>query len=258
MHQTLKIMQDSQAKGGEPPDLTPLLERMARLQHRPADQARLGMQCQPADDICADQLDLPRGQGQIVLQVTPGGAAAKAGILANDILLELDGKPVPRDRSAFLDKVAAIRANVPIDAVVMRKGVKKTLKGLSLPVAAAHVPAGAAAGQGQLPRVANRAGFPMGPVRRFGPRGGPMRGFGRGFELPGAAGQKDFHATSEQNGVTIDVQGTVNNGTVSVNSIKITDGMKVLRPASVDEVPAAYREQVRGVIQRATRRNITP
>src|SRR5207253_3146665 len=107
----------------------------------------------------------PREQGQVVEQVIAGGAGAKAGLLASDVLLELDGKPVPRDRGRFLRFLNTMPTNKAVDAVVLRKGVKKTVKGLSLPAATA-APAANPFGFA-MPRLAppfgGRAGLPKGP-----------------------------------------------------------------------------------------------
>src|SRR5439155_21475502 len=62
-------------------------------------------------------------------------AAAKAGMKAHDILLEINGKVVPDDTTEFLKIMNEIKADKPVDAVVLRKGKKETLKGLSLPEA---------------------------------------------------------------------------------------------------------------------------
>src|SRR5262249_44721292 len=57
-------------------------------------EGRLGVQLRKPSAALADQLDLPKGQGMVVEEVGPNSPAAKAGVKANDILLELDGKAV--------------------------------------------------------------------------------------------------------------------------------------------------------------------
>src|SRR5262245_31063285 len=63
----------------------------------PAAASRLGARLEAPPAALADQLDLPRGQGLLLTEVESDSAAAKAGLKRNDVLLELDGKPVPRD-----------------------------------------------------------------------------------------------------------------------------------------------------------------
>ena len=72
----------------------------------------------------------------MIAHVKAGSAAAKAGLKANDILLELNGKPkCSHEPKEFVKMLQEVKANTPVDAVVLRKGKKETLKGLSLPEA---------------------------------------------------------------------------------------------------------------------------
>jgi hypothetical protein len=192
------------------------------------DEARLGAPCQAADDTLAEQLDLPAGLGQGVSRVVPGGAAARAGLLAGDVLLEMNGQVVPRQRDRFLTLLSTVPANRPVDVVVLRKRVKKTLKGLTMPVP--QVMAAPGAGPGLPFAIMARLGMPA----------------------PGVEG-RSFHASSERNGVTIDVRGSVRDGKAVVKSISIQDGVEQRRYEHLEDVPAEFREQVRGVIERATR-----
>ena len=214
-----------------------------------AAEARLGAQLESPGDALVEQLDLPVGQGQLVTKVTPGEPADRAGVLPHDILLELDGKAVPSDLAAFARSVADIKAKVPVDALVLRKGAKKKLAGLTLPEAPATLPGAGGFGQ-----------FPAMPGGGFGPRGlgvphgplGPGNGLpGFGAQNPNGAGT--FTASSQQDGVTIDVDGTIDNGAATVNDITITDGGKPRHFTSVDKVPEEYREKVRALIDKATK-----
>jgi hypothetical protein len=93
---------------------------------------RLGVQVKPATDDLAEQLDLPNGQGEVVVSVTPNSSAAQAGVQASDILLELNGKPVSRTPAEFARALEGIKSDVPVNALVLRKGQKKEIKGLVL------------------------------------------------------------------------------------------------------------------------------
>jgi membrane-associated protease RseP (regulator of RpoE activity) len=97
--------------------------------------SRLGATTESPSAAVAAQLDLPKGQGQVVKNVQANSAAAKAGIQANDILLELDGKPVSSNMQEFQKNLNDIKPDSAIEAVVVRKGQKTTLKGLTLPKA---------------------------------------------------------------------------------------------------------------------------
>jgi hypothetical protein len=98
-------------------------------------ESRLGVQLGQPGATLVNQLDLPRDQGMVVEEVGPNAPAAKAGLKQHDILLEVDGKPVPSKRDEFDKLLDGIEANRKVEAVVMRKGKKETFKGLTLPEA---------------------------------------------------------------------------------------------------------------------------
>jgi len=104
-------------------------------------EARLGAMMEVPNPTLIDQLDLPKEQGMVVNDVLESSPAAKAGLKPHDILLELDGKAVSSKIEDFSKLVNDIQANTPVDAVVMRKGRKETVKGISLPDAPKDVPA---------------------------------------------------------------------------------------------------------------------
>ena len=83
-------------------------------------------------DALAEQLDLPKDRGLVIQHVAPGSAAAKGGIKVNDILVEVNGKPVPSDIQELVKILDAVKADEAVEVVVVRKGKKETLKGLTL------------------------------------------------------------------------------------------------------------------------------
>jgi hypothetical protein len=138
-------------------------------------QQRLGTTLEPASEGLAEQLDLPRGQGQLITQIVPESGAARAGLKTSDILLELNGKPVPRSLADFAGALEGIKSETPLLAVVLRKGAKKEFKDLKLvdaPPAPAGLP-GAGVGFPELPK------FPDFPQQQA-PQGG-LPGVGAGF-----------------------------------------------------------------------------
>jgi S1-C subfamily serine protease len=54
---------------------------------------------------------------------------------AHDILVEFGGKPVSNNPIEFARMVEEAKANTPLDATVIRKGKRETIKGISLPEA---------------------------------------------------------------------------------------------------------------------------
>ncbi len=67
------------------------------------------------------------GAGVMLEGVSPGGAAEKAGLKENDVIVELAGKPVP-NITAYMTIMGGQRAGTSIDIVVERGGKKLTLK----------------------------------------------------------------------------------------------------------------------------------
>jgi beta-lactamase regulating signal transducer with metallopeptidase domain len=122
-------------------------------------RGRLGARVEKPSAVLSDQLNLSQGQGVVINEVVPDSAAAKAGLKASDILLEIDGKAVSNDPQEFARIVDGIKADTPVDAVVLRKGKKETIKGLSLPEAA-RPRFRAGGGFGGLPEVPGQPGQP--------------------------------------------------------------------------------------------------
>ena len=58
-----------------------------------AQHARLGVAVQDMTQPLADSFGLPRPDGALVSQVSPGSAAATAGLKAGDVILKIDGQP---------------------------------------------------------------------------------------------------------------------------------------------------------------------
>jgi membrane-associated protease RseP (regulator of RpoE activity) len=99
---------------------------------RPQD-GRLGVMVDRPGDALVDQLGLTKGKGLIIQDVRPDSAADKAGLKNHDVIVEFNGKPVPDDAREFARMVDEVKANTPVDAVVVRKGQQQTVKGITLP-----------------------------------------------------------------------------------------------------------------------------
>jgi membrane-associated protease RseP (regulator of RpoE activity) len=82
----------------------------------------LNLKAQPAPEPLRSQLKLDK-TGLWIQQVGPGGAADKAGIKANDILVEIDGKPVAQVR----DLERATAEGKAVSLKLLRAGEPVTL-----------------------------------------------------------------------------------------------------------------------------------
>lgn len=71
-------------------------------------RGQLGVTVQSVDADMAKAFGLPQGGGALVAEVTPGSAAAKAGIERGDVILELNGQAVnePDDLSVRISETA--------------------------------------------------------------------------------------------------------------------------------------------------------
>jgi membrane-associated protease RseP (regulator of RpoE activity) len=194
-----------------------------------AQESRLGAKLGEPSAALIDQLDLPKGQGMVLQEVGPNSPAAKAGLKANDILLEVDGKPVSTAKGEFDRTLADVKADQAVEVVVMRKGKKETLKGLKLPEAARAVPAPRPKLLPNLPRLPGGLGL-LGGVTTV------------------ARNNDEFTTKHVADGVTFVVKGTIDQGKAEASEITIDDG-KASTYAGLDKVPAEHQETVKKLIQ---------
>jgi beta-lactamase regulating signal transducer with metallopeptidase domain len=188
-------------------------------------EPRLGVRVDKPSETLVDQLDLPKGQGLIVEDVVHDSAAAKAGLKKHDILLELDGKPVPNDAQEFARIVKDLKADTKVDAVVLRKTRKETVKGLTLP---------------KMPE-------PPAP-----PRFGGLGGAGLSGNTTIKRSNDAFSARNQQGDLTVEVTGTIEDGKAKVDQVKITESNRASTYASLDKVPEKHRDLVNNLVEAAS------
>jgi hypothetical protein len=193
---------------------------------------RLGAELQKPSKTLVDQLDLPDKQGIVLKSIKAQSAAAKAGLKSSDILLELDGKAVPSQVEDFVKQLNEIKKDSAVDAVVLRKGKRQTVKGIKL----GEVPA-APAPLGGLPGGGFQSQQGQGP-------GGVSVSLSRGAD-------GSFTTKYQEGDVAIHIKGKVEDKKASIASIEIRDGDKTNTYQSVDEVPATLRDEVRALIRSA-------
>ena len=86
----------------------------------------LGVQIQPLSDDLASSLGLPKNRGEFIQSVEPGQAAARAGLLAGDVVVKVDGKDVsPEQTLSFIVANEAPGSRIPVDLI--RDGKRQTL-----------------------------------------------------------------------------------------------------------------------------------
>jgi len=95
-------------------------------EHGRIDRAWLGVQIQPVTAEIADSLGLKKAEGAIVAQPQADSPASKAGIVAGDVITEIDGASI-KDSRELARKVGIMAPGTKIKVALVRKGEIKTL-----------------------------------------------------------------------------------------------------------------------------------
>jgi hypothetical protein len=205
--------------------------------------ARLGAGVERPSSVLVEQLDLPKDQGLVLDNVLASSAAAKAGLKTNDILLELNGKAVPSDLEAFRKLLAEIKPDAPVDAVVLRKGKRESVKGMTLPEVKEDAP-----GLGGFPNFPNLPANLIPPVPPL-PAAPPIARIGQGNFMTTTVNNDHFTIRKGGAGMFINVSGTLVDGKPEVKSVQISDGGQITNADSLDKVPEKYRDQVKELLK---------
>ncbi|HXX84179.1 MAG TPA: trypsin-like peptidase domain-containing protein [Casimicrobiaceae bacterium] len=80
----------------------------------------LGIEPQEVTPELATALALPSAEGVLIRAVLKSGPADRAGVLAHDVVLEIDGKPT-RDVAALLSQIAALTPGTQAKLKVLRE-----------------------------------------------------------------------------------------------------------------------------------------
>jgi hypothetical protein len=179
---------------------------------------RLGIRFEPVTPVLVDQLGLDRKVGVVVAAVAPGSAAEKAGLKANDILLQLQGKDVPSEVGQTVNQLAAAKEGEKLELVVLRKGKKEKLDALVVP---------------EEVKFDNP----------FTGRAGGVRVINRGMSVQINNGEVTASSTFD-GGLVVKLQGTLNAGAVEPTKITIVDGDQSNDYDSLEKVPEKYRGRV--------------
>jgi len=216
-------------------------------------QGRLGVVLQRPTPVLFDQFNIPVTQGLVIAEVLPESAAAKAGILKHDILLAVNGSPVPSDIAAFQKEVFDMKPGAEIGATVIRRGQKESIKGIKLADARPEMqPLPLIFQQRAVPNIniLPRGGIPIIPQIIEGP--------GAGLQLQ-VNGVEAMSVSVVNDAFTIDyaagemkatVKGVRANGKMTPNEITIRDGEANASAKTVDELPERYRATVNRMLDR--------
>jgi membrane-associated protease RseP (regulator of RpoE activity) len=194
---------------------------------------RLGARVEPVSAELAEQLDLSKGQGLVVRDVVPDSAAAKAGLKAHDVILEIDGKKVTSSVPELAKLLADVKKDATVDIVVFRKGKKETIKEVKLPEGrgfpSGGIPGGRPPGAG-VPPVGFNPGGGFGPV------------------VTTIITQTKEHCTVRHQEGTCVITLT-GDGAGKVKEIVIMDAGRPEKYESVDKVPEKHQDKVKKLME---------
>jgi len=86
----------------------------------------LGVQIQPVTAEIAESLGMKAGEGALVSEPQPESPAAKAGILAGDVITAMNDKPI-KDAHDLAKQVGAMPPGTAVKVTVWRKGEEKSM-----------------------------------------------------------------------------------------------------------------------------------
>ena len=199
-------------------------------------EGRLGVRVEKPNAVLMEQLDLPANKGMVVLEVMPDSAAAKSGIKASDILLEIGGKPVSNEPAELQRELQGFKADEKIEIVLLRKGKKETIKDVVLPESR-RVPVAPR----DNPRIVPNARNPLPP---------PIpqeRNDSRSMSVQIVDGK--FTIKSTENGLKATVIGSQDDGPAKVSSIEIDDNGKTIKADSIEKLDGKYRPMVEKMLK---------
>jgi hypothetical protein len=203
----------------------------------PLGDGRLGIHVAKPNATLAEQLDLPKGQGLVITAVYHEMPAGKAGLKVNDILLELNTKSVPSDPAALTKLLEGIKADTTVDVVVVRRGRRETIKGMTL--AAAQTPYRVSV----LANVLRNA-----PTTLYEKAKANASGGGSGTLTTTFRNADRFTTRYQEGSLIITITGNVGFGKAMPKEIHIQDG-GVSNTYGVGNVPDRYRDRVDYLLQ---------
>jgi hypothetical protein len=86
----------------------------------------IGVRSQVVTDDIADGLGLKKAEGALVAEAQSDSPAAKAGVLAGDVITAVDGKDV-KHRGDFVRKIRAMAPGTEVKLSIQRRGEEKTM-----------------------------------------------------------------------------------------------------------------------------------
>lgn len=94
----------------------PVIESLRRGQR--VQRGYIGVSLQPLDESVAAALGIPKDRGELIRSVTPGSAAARAGIQQGDVIIGINGREVTPDQTlSWLVAQSPVGTRIPIELI---------------------------------------------------------------------------------------------------------------------------------------------
>ena len=104
--------------------VAPIVESLRRGER--VRRGYIGVGLQDIDESVAAALNIERNRGELLRTVTPGGPAARAGLVQGDVVVSVGGQPVTPDQTlAYLISRMPIGSRVPLE--IIRNGQRRTV-----------------------------------------------------------------------------------------------------------------------------------
>jgi S1-C subfamily serine protease len=86
----------------------------------------LGIQAEDLRGQLGDYFGAPNGEGVLVRDVRPGGAAEKAGLKAGDVITKIEGRAV-KTLGDLREQMRQASGDKPVQLTILRRGAELTL-----------------------------------------------------------------------------------------------------------------------------------
>ena len=97
------------------------------VEHGEVRRGLLGVVIGDLEPLVAETMGLDRNRGVVINEVTPEGAADKAGVKVDDIVLAIDGQPM-RNSTELRDRIGRTAPGTEIELLVLRDGKEKRIE----------------------------------------------------------------------------------------------------------------------------------
>lgn len=215
----------------------------------PARGSRLGIRVEDLTAAAAERMNVPGRRGVLAAEIVPGSPAEKAGLKANDVILEFEGKAVT-DPTEFVRTVQIRKPGEKVDLVYARDGKKVEAKGIVLAEVdnrrggVLEVPA-------LDPAILPRPGFVPPALDLPGGRLAPERGReGKSRSVSVRIQNDAVTVDAEEDGVKFAIEGKVDGEKVAVSKITVTKkGEKPVEAESIEKLPAEFRDTAKSILE---------